>query len=329
MTGESDGRIAFVIPRPDFGAGVVIVGTTDGPAPAEPERVEVEPADVNYLMGLLHRYFPELKLQVSDILSAYVGVRPLMGAQAGLPQTGTVGSEGQPGGSRDRAVSLQKVSREHHIGPGPGGTTLVAGGKYTTARAMAEEIVDHALMYWRRDHREGRADALPDRALLVRRGPRRSTREPINPAATPPALRLARARAGAGARAEGGAVAPSAGAVPEALYDRYGAEAATVRQLDEEARRALPGAPGDPEGFPCLLGQFRFALRQGMALHLEDFYLRRVPLFASRADRGLPWAETLARLWATERNLTAGDAARELESLRAELDRRSAWKGRL
>jgi glycerol-3-phosphate dehydrogenase len=285
--------------------------------------VEVEPADVNYLMGLLHRYFPELKLQVSDILSAYVGVRPLVGAQAGLPQTGTVGSEGQPGGSRVRAVSLQKVSREHHIGPGPGGTTLVAGGKYTTARAMAEEIVDHALMYWRNDHREGRADALPDRALLVRRGPRRSTREPINPAAAPPALR--RARAGAG----GGAVVPGAAALPEALYDRYGAEAAIVHQLDEEARRALPGAPADPKGFPCLLGQFRFALRQGMALHLEDFYLRRVPLFASRADQGLPWAESLARLWATERNLTAGDVARELESLRTELARRSAWKARL
>src|SRR5690606_20031082 len=36
MSHPEDGRIAFVIPRPDFGAGVVIVGTTDGPSPENP-----------------------------------------------------------------------------------------------------------------------------------------------------------------------------------------------------------------------------------------------------------------------------------------------------
>ena len=50
--------------------------------------------------------------------------------------------------------ALQKVSREHHIGDGPGGTVVVAGGKYTTSRKMGEEIVDFALKSWGRAFKE-------------------------------------------------------------------------------------------------------------------------------------------------------------------------------
>src|SRR5262249_722854 len=132
----------------------VIVGTTDGPTPLEPERATVELGDVSYLMDLLNRYFPTLKLTEDDIVSAYVGVRPLMGAQSS-----TVGSEGTA--PRAAAAAPQKVSREHYIGPGPGGTILVAGGKYTTHRLMAREIVDVALEKWKHDAAEGKAEALP------------------------------------------------------------------------------------------------------------------------------------------------------------------------
>ena len=40
MSHPQDGRISFVIPRPDFGPGVVIVGTTDSPSPADPEKTD-------------------------------------------------------------------------------------------------------------------------------------------------------------------------------------------------------------------------------------------------------------------------------------------------
>jgi glycerol-3-phosphate dehydrogenase len=89
MTVPEDGRIAFVIPRPDYGAGVTIVGTTDGPTPKDPDQASIDPGDIDYLMALLHRYFPDLQLKASDILSAYVGVRPLMGAV--VPQAGSGG----------------------------------------------------------------------------------------------------------------------------------------------------------------------------------------------------------------------------------------------
>jgi hypothetical protein len=46
----------------------------------------------------------------------------------------------------------------------------------------------------------------------------------------------------------------------------------------------------------------------------------------AREDHGLPWAAELARIWAEERGLSAAESDRELEQLRAEIERRSAWK---
>jgi glycerol-3-phosphate dehydrogenase len=63
-----------------------------------------------------------------------------------------------------------------------------------------------------------------------------------------------------------------------------------------------------------------------MVIHLEDFYLRRVPLFAARADHGLPWLDRLARVWAEELSLGESAAAAESARLRAEVERRSEWQ---
>jgi glycerol-3-phosphate dehydrogenase len=324
MTNPEDGRIAFVIPRPDFGAGVTIVGTTDGPTPKNPDAAAVERGDVEYLMALLHRYFPGLGLKDSDILSAYVGVRPLMGAT--VPMSG---SEGQSGGT---GASLQKVSREHHIGNGPGGTVIVAGGKYTTHRKMAEEIVDFTLREWRRElKRAGKAKSVDTARALASHGVppypaalRDSrTKAPVNPRATADAVR--RCRSDALARNQ---------PIPEELLSRYGADALCV--VEAHARPAGAGspqlvgdgAPADPAGFPMLAAQLRHAIRSELVMHLEDFYLRRVPLYASRADHGLPWAEELARVWAEERGLPESAIAPELARLKAEVERRSAWQKR-
>jgi glycerol-3-phosphate dehydrogenase len=296
MSHPEDGRIVFVIPRPDYGTGVTIVGTTDGPSPAKPEDVAIDTGDVQYLLRLLSKYFPDRKLTSKDIMSAYVGIRPLMAPQA-ADQTGAsseTGSASKP--------SLQKVSREHHIGEGPSGTVAVAGGKYTTHRTMAEEIVDYSVKIWARDHKLGRITT-PVPHLKPSH-----TKNPINPMATPDQMLATYDR------------------VPEReLVERYGAEAVEISTLACE-RPDSKGAPVSPIGFPLLSAQLRHTMRTEMVMHLEDFYLRRVPLYLSREDHGLPWAEELASVWAEERGLEAGDAARELEQLKAELARRSSWR---
>jgi glycerol-3-phosphate dehydrogenase len=297
MSHPEDGRISFVIPRPDYGAGVVIVGTTDGPTPLEPERAVVELGDVGYLMDLLNRYFPTLKLTEDDILSSYVGVRPLMGAQSS-----TVGSEGTA--PRSTAADLQKVSREHYIGSGPGGVILVAGGKYTTHRLMAREIVDVAIEKWKHDAAEGKAEGLPEKIAASQ------TDLPLNPLATMEAIAESRRAA-----SERGWV------LPEALWDRYGAEALAIFEID----RAHPDALAI-EGFPMLGAQLRYEIRNGMVLRLEDFYLRRCSLYATRKDHGLPCAEALAKIWVEERGLNPGAAAEEVRRLQEEFDKRDAWR---
>jgi glycerol-3-phosphate dehydrogenase len=298
MSHPEDGRIAFVIPRPDFGAGVVIVGTTDGPTDSDPAKAEVDPEDVNYLIGLLNRYFPALKLTPSDILSAYVGVRPLMGADSASKTQG-------------ESSVLQKVSREHHIDNGPGGTVIVAGGKYTTHRKMAEEIVDFTLKAWKEGSRHQKAPAFPTDLKPSK------TRSPVNEKATPEAIQQCRTQAH-----------QKGIPLPEELVSRYGAEVLSVldRTKSDENPSGQGNKVGDPEGFPCLKAQLRHLIHSEMVVHLEDFYLRRIPLYSSRKDHGLPWAEQLAQVWAQERNLDQKEVQLELQRLHQEVVRRSAWQ---
>lgn len=243
MTHPVDGRVSFVIPRADMGPGLVIVGTTDGPSPKRPEDVGVEASDVRYLLDLLALYLPGLKLTEADIVSSYVGIRPLFADLVPTDATGAV----------DSAEALQKVSREHHIDRGPGGTVLVAGGKYTTSRQMAEEVVNFTLKAWREDVRQGLSPEIPKLG-------RSRTRAPINPLSTE-------------------RDASSLGALPpgdqELVLERYGGAAAEVAELD----RASGLRPFTQiRGFPLLRGAWAFAQKYEMALHFEDFAHRRQPL---------------------------------------------------
>ncbi len=291
MIHPSDGRVAFIIPRTDFGAGVAIVGTTDSPPPDRPEDADVSRDDETYLLDLLARFFPALQLTADDVIASYVGIRPLFAPSVGQEEEGK---------------KLQKISREHHIGRGPGGTVVVAGGKYTTHRKMAEEIVDYTLGVWREDAAAGKV------------APPESVRAPLtdvilNPRTAPDAVQRARSEA-----------AQAGETIPERIWEFYGAGAREILTLDREAR-STQAIPGDPDGFPLLAGQLRYLLRHGMVVHLEDFYFRRLPLFLSRRDHCLPWAPALARVWAADTGRSEQDAQVEQERVAAEIARRAAW----
>ena len=246
-----DGRIAFVIPRHDYGPGITIVGTTDGPITLPPDQIENETKaiaeDQAYLLDLLSKYFPDLHLTDADVVNHYIGIRPLV-----RPDRGHHGA---------KTANLQQVSREHTIDHGPGGSVVVAGGKYTTFRKMAEQIVDFAIHEW-----EFRAP---------------QTNGSLFPPAQPAEIQRAREIA----RAKGWSIS-------EKLFERYGAEALSIELIHEvDCDQKIK----DPEGFPRLEAQFRYAVRHQMVFTVEDFVRRRQPLYLCRQDHGASWYPLLQK----------------------------------
>jgi glycerol-3-phosphate dehydrogenase len=119
LTAPQDGRVMFVLPAGQH----AIIGTTDSYDATAPEEVRATTSDIDYLLEAANAYFPRAKLTMSDVVSAWAGIRPLAAA-------GAAGTD--PGG----------VSREHSSAQTAPGLVRVTGGKLTTYRAMAEQVVD-------------------------------------------------------------------------------------------------------------------------------------------------------------------------------------------
>lgn len=111
-----DGRVMFALPAGNH----TILGTTDTFTNVSPDEVRASEADVAYLLEAANTFFPEARLHRHEVVSAWSGIRPLM------PTTG----------------SSVAASREHAIERGPAGTVTITGGKLTTYRVMARQVVD-------------------------------------------------------------------------------------------------------------------------------------------------------------------------------------------
>jgi glycerol-3-phosphate dehydrogenase len=114
-----DGRPVFFIPHPEG----VLAGTTDLFHDGELDDPRPAPAEVDYLLRSVQAAFPGRAIGPQDIRGAFAGLRPIV----------DVGADDPSAASREEAVWEEK------------GLLSVAGGKLTTWRAMAEEVVDHAL----------------------------------------------------------------------------------------------------------------------------------------------------------------------------------------
>ncbi len=114
-----DKRIFFIIPF----KGNSLIGTTDTDYKGNPDDVSVADEDITYLLTQAAKVFGQITFERSKIITTFAGIRPL------------VADKGQP----------SKVSRKHMIEKTYAGIFYVAGGKYTTYRAIAEEVIKKAL----------------------------------------------------------------------------------------------------------------------------------------------------------------------------------------
>ncbi len=115
----ADGRVLFAIPWHDK----LVVGTTDTPNVAATKEPRARPEEIAFIMEHARKYLAR-DPQESDVLSVFAGLRPLV--------------------KRGRAGNTSALSRDHTIVISPSGLITLTGGKWTTYRKMAEDVVDRA-----------------------------------------------------------------------------------------------------------------------------------------------------------------------------------------
>jgi len=112
-----DGRMIFAIPR----GKITYVGTTDTNYNSDKDEVHTDFADAIYLISAVNNMFPDIELEMSDIISSWAGLRPLI---------------------HEEGKSASELSRKDEIFTSDSGLISIAGGKLTGYRKMAERVVD-------------------------------------------------------------------------------------------------------------------------------------------------------------------------------------------
>ena len=252
-----------------------IIGTTDTPWPLDKAHPTASRRDIDYLLGEVNKVLAR-PLSHADIEAVYAGLRPLLAGES---------------------EQTAKLSREHMVASPMPGLVVVAGGKYTTYRVMAQDAVDAAV----RD--------------LYRGVPPSCTAEtPLLGAESLTALWNRQ-----------GALARRAGLRPEQvghLLSRYGTLVDEVLDLihrDAGLGRPLAGAPG------YLRAEVAYAVTAEGARHLDDVLERRTHIAIETMDRGMAAAAATAEIIAPLLGWLPEQASREVRNYeRAVAAQRSA-----
>jgi glycerol-3-phosphate dehydrogenase len=244
-----DGRVMFVLP-----AGAhAIVGTTEEKARAGPDEIRATEHEISYLLRSANLVFPYAQLTHDDVVSAWAGIRPLA---ANLAGDGTANA----------------ASREHAVSVRADGLVSVTGGKLTTYRSMAEDVLQHALTQLvdgRRHHiarRESRTTPLPGGDIVSRHGTAHDAQLATNDAAIAERLSLA-----------------------------YGSR---WRNVWSYAQRNHALAGRLVQDLPYCIAEVPHAVEREMACTLSDVLVRRTHIAFETRDHGRAVARRIAPLMA-------------------------------
>jgi len=119
-----DKRVIFILPWQKH----LIIGTTDEPSIAHFDP-QPTPEDIRYLLEQANNYL-KIPIEESQVQAAWCGLRPLVEQGATSSSTAT-------------------LSRDHFLTTSPTGLITITGGKWTTYRLMAEEVVDRIIVMGR------------------------------------------------------------------------------------------------------------------------------------------------------------------------------------
>ncbi|WP_217131714.1 glycerol-3-phosphate dehydrogenase/oxidase [Leucobacter chinensis] len=246
-----------------------IIGTTDTDWNLDKAHPAATEADIDYLLDQVNRVV-EHPITRDDVLGVYAGLRPLLSGQ-------------------DENTST--LSREHTVATVEPGLTMIAGGKLTTYRVMASDVIDHVA-----PHTTSVTDT-----VVLRGG--ESFAAHWN-------------RRSIFAEQHGLTLRQS-----ERLLRRYGSDVRAIGELlaaKPELSATLPGADD------TLLAEIVYACEAEGALHLDDVLTRRTRVSIEAEDRGLAAAPVAADLmaaaldWSEQQRDT--EVQRYLERVAAEIE---------
>ncbi len=227
------GRHFFIIPWRGFS----LIGTTDDVYKGHPDGFKVTEADIADFLGEINATVPAARLTRQDILHQYGGLRPIVEKETSVE------------------VEVYDASRkyelyDHELDEGVKGLVTAIGGKYTTSRNMAKQLVDMIFTKLGRDAvpcqthttplyggEMGRFSSFVERAKILRAGDLDDN-------------------------------------VIENLCRNYGSRYQNVIQLAEKKKYISAIC----ESFPDIWAEVVYAIRAEMAVSLSDVLFRRTGL---------------------------------------------------
>lgn len=117
-----DGRVLFIIPW----RNKTLIGTTDVSEKSAPMHPPVSEEDINWLIETANSILAK-PISRADIRGYFIGYRPLVNPR------------------KNTQVSSSKISREHLIEMTSKHSARIIGGKWTTYRKMAAEVLDYTI----------------------------------------------------------------------------------------------------------------------------------------------------------------------------------------
>jgi glycerol-3-phosphate dehydrogenase len=242
---ETEKSLLFIIPCP-WSDELWVIGTTDTPWNLDLAHPAASESDIDYILdhanGLL-----ETPLTRDDVVGVYAGLRPLLAGESD---------------------DTSKLSREHAVVAPVPGLVIVAGGKYTTYRVMAQDAVDEAVKVL--------PGSIPESV---------THQTPLVGADGYRALVNNKAKLAA----ESGLSTDRI----DHLLGRYGSAITEIFELIKEQPELGDPLPSAPR---YLKAELYYAVSHEGALHLDDILARRTRISIDTWHRGVDSAQEVAEL---------------------------------
>lgn len=244
-----DNRYVFVVPW----QRALMIGPTDSLYKDNLNNPMANAEEVDYLLSVVNEYNGQRRVNRSDVIATWAGLRPL----AGPADRTSIEFAAKNGKDIPVNQATGRVSREHEIFKGPGGMICVVGGKLTNYRIMANQVIERVFLNF---PELALVDAQISRTKRIMLGGWMDKQDYLT------------ITAAISARARKLSLEP---ATIDHLIATYGKDAQWVLEILEKDPSLNERICPD---FPPIMAEIPYCIAKEMAVSLEDLMARRIRL---------------------------------------------------